>query len=150
MKQNPNLAFLHVSEHLKTPEMCNKAVEATGENLQHVPKDKISKELCQKAVRTFGKSLEFVPRLHYDTAMCTLAVQQDGTNLKFVPDNLKSKKLCVLAQENSTQDLKEFLPKKFAVVEKATPSAALQAVHNMTSMREQTQKQAQKQTLKVA
>jgi hypothetical protein len=126
MQHNPAQAFLYVPDAMKTPEMCDKAVAATGENLQHVPKNKISKALCEKAIKNFGKNLAYVPESLRDAALCLTAVKVDGTNLQYVPDNLKTKKLCTEAQKNTTQDITAFFPKKFAAAIKAKPSQELQ------------------------
>ncbi|GHT68718.1 hypothetical protein FACS189452_08860 [Bacteroidia bacterium] len=150
MKQNANLAFLYVPDSVKTPKMCETAVNADGRNLQYVPRENISKDLCRTAVQTLGKSLEFVPRIFCDNEICTLAVKQEGTNLKFVPENLKTKTLCAEAQKNSTQDLAQYLPKKF-VAEKAKPSQALQeALKFSPPKQETTQQQRKTNVLKVA
>jgi hypothetical protein len=138
MKHNPAQAFLYVPDKLKTPEMCDKAVIATGENLQHVPKDKISRPLCETAIRNFSKSFSYVPKDMRDAALCLTAVKVDGANLRHVPENLKTKKLCTEAQKNTAQDIAQFLPQKFAAPEKAKPSQELQMAIAQTHTQLQT------------
>jgi hypothetical protein len=151
MQKNPAQAFLYVPDIIKTPEMCDKAVTATGENLQHVPKNKISQNLCETAVKNFGKSFAYVPKDLRNAALCLAAVKVDGTNLQHVPDSLKTKKLCTEAQKHTTQDISKFFPKKFAAAEKAQLSKSLQtAIKQIDANRVDAPKQHVKTALKVA
>jgi hypothetical protein len=127
MEHNPAQAFLYVPDSMKTPKMCDKAVTAAGENLQHVPKDKISRSLCETAIKNLGKSFAYVPADLRDASLCLAAVRIDGTNLQHVPQNLKTKPLCMEAQKNTSHDIQQFFPEKFAPIQKAKPSKRLQA-----------------------
>ena len=48
-------------DHLKTQEMCNKAVDLNPRTLRHVPDRFITQEMCDKAIMKDGSMLRFVP-----------------------------------------------------------------------------------------
>ena len=70
--------------------MYNKVVGRGLYTLRHVPDHLKTQEVCDKAVHTEPRSLVYVPD-HFNTQeMCSEAVHGDPYTLKYVPDNLKT------------------------------------------------------------
>ena len=79
--------FKEVPEHLKTQEMCNKAVEkGPSWMLEYVPDHFVTQEMCNKAVQSKPWALEYVPDHFVTQEMCNKAMQRDPEVLRFVTD----------------------------------------------------------------
>ena len=55
------MVLKHVPDHLKTQEMCEKAVKDELDNLEFVPDCFKTKTMCERAVEKFPGALENVP-----------------------------------------------------------------------------------------
>ena len=102
-----------VPDHLKSQEMCNKAVEEEGRcQLCNVPDHFKTQEMCDAAVDEDPYTLKFVPYQIYDEVMCInpapfffpdrfktqekcdTAVCMEPYSLVPVPDCFKTQKMC--------------------------------------------------------
>ena len=79
----------HVPEHLKTQEMCDKAVWEDLSSLQYVPDHLQTQEMCDDAVREGSCELDFFLDHFKMQEMCNEAVPIYLYLLEHVPEQLK-------------------------------------------------------------
>ncbi|GHV96350.1 hypothetical protein AGMMS50293_26700 [Spirochaetia bacterium] len=85
------LAFSHIPDHFKTPEMCLEVVAKWGNALAHVPREYKTKEMCLAAVKQEGWALDEVPEELITLEMCVIACKDKGPFcLEYVPEHLVS------------------------------------------------------------
>ena len=75
-----------IPDHLKTREMCEKAVEKNPWELDDVPDHFKAQEMCNEAVRREPWLLKFVPDRFKTQEMCNKAVHMDPWLPNYVPD----------------------------------------------------------------
>ena len=89
-----------VPEHLKSPELCNIAVNDGNWVLGFVPEELRTKKLCEIAVEKNGWQLQHVPEEFKTIELCEVAVTNSGWALEFVPEEFKTLELCKYAIED--------------------------------------------------
>ena len=94
MVRRDGSALKNVPEALKTPEICDAAVQKNGYALQFVPEALMTPEVCLAAVQQDGVALCYVPKALRTPEVCLAAVQQDGLALKYVPEALRTPEIC--------------------------------------------------------
>ena len=83
-------------DHLKTTDICLRAVKYGGFVLQYVPEPLKTSEICKTAVSSIchGSALRFVPDALINAEICLAAVRNDHDKeclaLRAVPDDLKT------------------------------------------------------------
>ena len=75
-----------VPDHLKTQQMCNKAVEEYPWRLSDFPHHLKTQGMCEKTIEDESGTLEYVPNYFKVQRMCEKAVENEPYTLKFVPD----------------------------------------------------------------
>ena len=80
------LSLPYVPDHLKTQEMCKRAVEKDPYTLKFVPDHFKTQEMCKKVAEEYPWWLKDVPDHLKTREMCERAVEDDPWSLKFVPD----------------------------------------------------------------
>ena len=81
-----SLTLKDVPDHLKTPEMCQKAVEEDLHCLEFVPDKFKTAEMCEKVVDIYPPALIYVPDALKTVEMCQRAIEDDSDALAYVPD----------------------------------------------------------------
>lgn len=84
-----------------------------GTHLQSLPEHLRSEDLCLRAINANGLVLEFVPEHLKNEKLCLRAVKRNGLALEFVPEAIKTTKICDNAFINDEQAMK-FIPSKLA------------------------------------
>ena len=67
-------------DHLKTQEMCNKAVDLNPRALIHVPDRFITQEMCDDAVDSWGYAILNVPDRFKTQEICNKAVDENHSS----------------------------------------------------------------------
>ena len=106
----------YIPEDLKTPELCEMAVQQYGLALYYVPEKFITPQLCETAIKQNGMSIEWIPEKLITKELCELAVKKDGMTLEFVPEELRTEELCKLAVKQNGWSLR-FVPQKLRTPE---------------------------------
>lgn len=77
-------------------------VEMIGDNpllLENVPESLKTPELCQIAVQEQARTLEYVPEALKMLELCLMAVRKDGYALEYVPESLRTPEFLAKAAE---------------------------------------------------
>lgn len=130
-------SFTYVPDEFKTQELCEKAVDACGNNIDSVPDEFKTQELCERAIayspyglryipdaildrkmcigaiNRFDWALKFIPVEKRAAELCWLAVAKNGLELKYVPEDLKTWKMCQLAVRKGKGEALRFIPFQF-------------------------------------
>jgi hypothetical protein len=115
LKQNGEILGL-LQEELRTPELCEIAVQNNGLAISNVPLHLRKKELCESGVKQNGRALRYVPEELITPEMCEIAVQNNGFALEDVPKLLKTEKICAIAVRQCREAL-SFVPEELRTVQ---------------------------------
>ena len=94
--KNPEM-LKFVPDHLKTQQMCDKAIIENGGTLKSVPDCYKNQEMCNKAVDNYPHVLEFVPECCKTQNMCDKAVDTYPSTKNLFLNAVRLKK-CVIKQ----------------------------------------------------
>ena len=100
------------SEHLKTQEMCDKAVLMGLYALRYVLDDLKTQEMCNQAVRNNPAVSFLVPDCFKTQELCIKAIEVDPWQLNNISDYLKTQRICVDAVRDYPSSL-QFVPDWF-------------------------------------
>lgn len=80
----------HISDSLKTHDVCMNVVKLDGCALAFIPDHMKVDAVCWEAIRNDGYALAWVPHTMRTPDMCLAAVKQNGFAFHFVPDELRT------------------------------------------------------------
>ena len=76
----------HVPDHLKTLEMCERAIEKYRQVIEFIPDYLKTQEACEKVAEKYPYNLAFIPDYFKTQEMCNEAVQKRQCLLEYIPD----------------------------------------------------------------
>ena len=88
------MSLRFILDHLKTQEMCEKAVEKSPYQLGDFPDRFETQEMCIKAVEDEPDVIEYVTDHFKTEEMCEKAAEDDSWKLRFVLDYFKTRDIC--------------------------------------------------------
>ena len=101
-----------IPEHLKTEEMCNKAMAQFPYALYYVPDYLKTKKMCDDAIYNNPAVLFLILDRSKTKDMCIKALEVDPWSLHDIPDNLKAEEMCNKAVEGDPSSL-QYVPTCF-------------------------------------
>ena len=96
--------FKAIPEHLKTQEMCKRAIKVDPYSLGYVRDCFKIQDMCNKAVPKRPNILEYVPDHLKTQEMCIKVIKVDPWQLYDVPDCFNTQEICDTAVRINTAD----------------------------------------------
>ena len=93
--------MIEVSDHIKSQELCNEAVEEDPDFLAYTPDRLKTQEMCNRAVPRKPYTLRFIPEHRKTQEMCNDIMRINPAVFYLILDHFKTQGMCIKAVEKT-------------------------------------------------